>query len=124
MGVRPFLKKKAWFPSMEFVGDAWQHFRHEIVKMGALGECWVEDVVTSPSCQIYITPDGHIEVISTHEQAKDEAMVAQFQAVRAAALAQGREPDRHELVAAAVGPHAHANIMVCAARLSYTSRPP
>ena len=62
---------EAGFASMEFVGDAWQHFRHEIVKMGALGECWVEDVVTSPSCQIYLTPDGHIEVISTHEQILD-----------------------------------------------------
>jgi hypothetical protein len=39
--------------------------------MGALGESWVEGVSTSPSCQVYITPDAQVEIVSTHEQILD-----------------------------------------------------
>ena len=46
------------------------HFREGITKMGALGEAWVEGVSTSPSCQVYITPDGSVEIVSTHEQVR------------------------------------------------------
>jgi hypothetical protein len=54
--------------AVEFNNDVWDHFRLGIVKMGALGEAWVEGVSTSPSCQVYITPDSQVEVVSTHEQ--------------------------------------------------------
>ena len=56
------------FAGMEFNNDVWEHFRQGIPKMGALGEAWVEGVSTSPSCQVYITPDAQVEIVSTHEQ--------------------------------------------------------
>ena len=30
----------------------------------------MERVSTSPSCQVYITPDGSVEIVSTHEQVR------------------------------------------------------
>ena len=39
--------------------------------MGILAEVWIENVTTSPSVQVYISPHGKVEVISTHEQILD-----------------------------------------------------
>lgn len=49
--------------------ENWQHFSSQIRKMGAIAELFVDGKTkTSPSVQVYVGPDGKVEVLSTHEQ--------------------------------------------------------
>jgi hypothetical protein len=49
--------------------ENWKHFSSQIQKMGAIAELFVDgEKKTSPSVQVYIGPDGKVEVLSTHEQ--------------------------------------------------------
>jgi hypothetical protein len=49
--------------------ETWESFKDQITKLGAIVELFVPgDNKRSPSCQGYISPQGEVEVLSTHEQ--------------------------------------------------------
>jgi len=61
-------------PQMKFLGKNmnWQNFHKEIAK-GVVAERYLEgDMVSSPSCQGKIYPNGRVEILSTHEQILNE----------------------------------------------------
>lgn len=64
----------AEFPGMDFQGfeETWAGYRKRIPELGALAEAFVEgSEKRSPSVQGRISPDGSVEVLSTHEQILD-----------------------------------------------------
>ncbi|NET10198.1 MAG: hypothetical protein F6K16_36970, partial [Symploca sp. SIO2B6] len=49
--------------------ETWEQFRQRIPEIGALAEAFIEgDEKRSPSVQLRIMPDGHVDVLSTHDQ--------------------------------------------------------
>lgn len=49
--------------------ETWEKFSSHIPKLGAIVESFIEgEQKTSPSFQGYITPNGEVEVLSTHDQ--------------------------------------------------------
>lgn len=49
--------------------ETWSHFCDRIPKLGAIVEAFIEgDHKTSPSVQGQITPNGEVEILSTHDQ--------------------------------------------------------
>jgi len=49
--------------------ETWDKFRDRILKLGAIVECFIEgEEKHSPSFQGYITPNGEVQVLSTHDQ--------------------------------------------------------
>lgn len=58
-------------PRMKFMAahEHWGHFSQQIVKLGAIAEAFIEGKIKrSPSVQVYIGPDGKVELLSTYEQ--------------------------------------------------------
>lgn len=50
-------------------GETWSHFSRQIGRLGAIVEEFVEgETKTSPSVQVYVGPDGRVEILSTYEQ--------------------------------------------------------
>ncbi|MEB3182386.1 MAG: peptide ligase PGM1-related protein [Nostocaceae cyanobacterium] len=59
------------FSSLRFQskGETWENFSGRISELGAIVEAFVEgDVKYSPSVQGRITPNGDVEILSTHDQ--------------------------------------------------------
>lgn len=53
----------------QYVHAQWQHFAGKIKELGAIAEAFIEgETKRSPSVQGYITPDGTVDIISTHDQ--------------------------------------------------------
>lgn len=62
--------KSAW-PELSFQCDteSWQAFEKKIGELGAIAEAFIEgDIKYSPSAQGRVTPDGEVEILSTHDQ--------------------------------------------------------
>jgi PGM1 C-terminal domain len=62
---------KECFPKMRFQAtqEKWENFCSKIVEMGGIVEAFVEgEVKRSPSVQGRITPEGEVEILSTHDQ--------------------------------------------------------
>jgi len=58
-------------PSLRFQApnETWEKFSSRIPKLGAIVEAFIEgEQKTSPSFQGYITPNGEVQVLSTHDQ--------------------------------------------------------
>jgi hypothetical protein len=59
------------FPHLSFQSslETWENFSDKITQLGAIAEAFVEgEVKQSPSVQGRITPDGEVEILSTHDQ--------------------------------------------------------
>ncbi|MBD1920886.1 carboxylate-amine ligase [Microcoleus sp. FACHB-831] len=59
------------FPSLRFQAkcEHWENFRNRIPELGAIVEAFIEgEEKLSPSVQGRITPDGQVEILSTHDQ--------------------------------------------------------
>ena len=55
--------------SFQAAAETWENFASRIPELGALVEAFIEgDEKRSPSVQGYITPDGDVEILSTHDQ--------------------------------------------------------
>lgn len=48
--------------------ETWPHFSSRVPELGAIVEAFVEGDKRSPSVQGRITPDGEVEILSTHDQ--------------------------------------------------------
>ncbi|MEI6379602.1 MAG: peptide ligase PGM1-related protein [Cyanobacteriota bacterium ELA615] len=63
-----------WLKSLEHLKfqapkENWEHFAQKIGALGAIVEEYLEGTVKrSPSVQGYITPNGKVEIVSTHDQ--------------------------------------------------------
>jgi PGM1 C-terminal domain len=58
-------------PQMRFQaeGETWDNFASRIPELGAIVEAFIEgDIKRSPSVQGYITPQGEVSILSTHDQ--------------------------------------------------------
>lgn len=55
---------------LQFVATSehWPAFHEKIKRMGAIGEIWFEQSISSPSFQGIISPTGIVQALSTHEQ--------------------------------------------------------
>ena len=50
-------------------GETWANFSKSITKLGAIVEVFITgEIKRSPSVQGYITPDGEVKILSTHDQ--------------------------------------------------------
>ncbi len=55
--------------SFQAQGETWENFASRVPELGALVEAFIEgDEKRSPSVQGYITPNGEVEILSTHDQ--------------------------------------------------------
>lgn len=54
--------------AIETIAQSWDDFAQEIPRCGAIVEHYLTDSVCSPSGQGYIDQEGHVSVISTHDQ--------------------------------------------------------
>ncbi|NJL02512.1 MAG: carboxylate-amine ligase [Spirulinaceae cyanobacterium SM2_1_0] len=55
--------------SFQAKNETWANFSRRLPELGAIAEAFIEgEVKRSPSCQGYIAPDGHVEILSTHDQ--------------------------------------------------------
>ncbi len=54
--------------SVSSILQPWEDFADEVAKEGAIVEEYLLNVVSSPSAQGYIDPDGEVKILSTHEQ--------------------------------------------------------
>jgi hypothetical protein len=62
---------EAMLPQLNFPapGDTWDSFSSRIPELGAIAEVFVSgEESRSPSVQGYITPDGKVSILSTHDQ--------------------------------------------------------
>ncbi|MEM9092225.1 MAG: peptide ligase PGM1-related protein [Cyanobacteria bacterium P01_F01_bin.53] len=49
--------------------ETWESFEHKIGELGAIAEAFIEgDIKYSPSVQGRVTPNGEVEILSTHDQ--------------------------------------------------------
>ncbi|MGB3693772.1 MAG: peptide ligase PGM1-related protein [Spirulinaceae cyanobacterium] len=58
-------------PNLRFQakGETWSNFQESITKLGAIVEVFIEgEIKRSPSVQGYITPNGEVKILSTHDQ--------------------------------------------------------
>ncbi|ERN42741.1 hypothetical protein KR51_00005890 [Rubidibacter lacunae KORDI 51-2] len=58
------------FPSMRFqaAGETWDSYARRLPDLGAIVEAFIEGEKRSPSVQGYITPNGKVKILSTHDQ--------------------------------------------------------
>ena len=59
------------FPELHFQAtqETWENFSGKIAEMGAIVEAFIEgEVKRSPSVQGRVTPNGEVEILSTHDQ--------------------------------------------------------
>ncbi len=55
--------------SFQASGETWENFSSRVPELGALVEAFIEgEEKRSPSVQGYITPNGEVEILSTHDQ--------------------------------------------------------
>jgi hypothetical protein len=55
--------------SFQSNAETWENFSHQIPGLGAIAEAFIEgEEKRSPSVQGRITPDGEVEILSTHDQ--------------------------------------------------------
>jgi hypothetical protein len=55
--------------SFQASSETWQNFSSRVPELGALVEAFIEgEEKRSPSVQGYITPNGEVEILSTHDQ--------------------------------------------------------
>jgi len=61
---------RAAFAEMRFQaeGETWTNYARQLPELGAITEAYVEGEKRSPSVQGYITPDGKVRILSTHDQ--------------------------------------------------------
>lgn len=55
--------------SFQAAGETWENFSSRIAELGAIAEAFIEGAIKrSPSVQGLITPNGKVEILSTHDQ--------------------------------------------------------
>lgn len=55
--------------TFESATESWPHFQERIPKLGVIVEAFIEgEIKCSPSVQGQITPNGQVEILSTHDQ--------------------------------------------------------
>jgi len=55
--------------SFQGTGETWENFSSRIPELGAIAEAFIEgEEKRSPSVQGYISPNGDVEILSTHDQ--------------------------------------------------------
>jgi hypothetical protein len=55
--------------SFQAAGETWENFSSRIPELGAIAETFIEgEEKCSPSVQGYISPNGEVEILSTHDQ--------------------------------------------------------